>query len=124
MNEFVSIDFETANESRDSACEVALIRFQNGIPTNRYSSLIFQDRFAPFNMLLHGITPKLVKKAPSFKVVWEEMKQFIGSSPLIAHNASFDMGVLYKSLKGEPLGTEIDYFCTMIISKRMLDLTY
>lgn len=124
MNEFIAIDFETANESRDSACEVALVRFENGIPTDRYTSLIFQERFAPFNIGLHGITPKLVKSAPSFKQIWGEIRDFVGDSPLIAHNAGFDMSVLYRSLRGEPLGIEIDYFCTMVLCKRLLNLTY
>jgi DNA polymerase III epsilon subunit-like protein len=34
------------------------------------------------------------------------------------------MSVLFKSLKGEPIGPEIDYFCTWVMSKQMLNLTY
>lgn len=124
MNEYVAIDFETANESRDSACEVALIRFKDGEPIETFASLIFQERFRPFNIDLHGITPKLVRSAPRFDQLWSEMRDFIGGSPLIAHNAAFDMSVLFNSLKGEPIGTEIDYFCTKVISRQVLDLTY
>jgi len=34
------------------------------------------------------------------------------------------MSVLFRSLKDEPIGIEIDYFCTMVLSRQMLDLTY
>lgn len=124
MNEFVAIDFETANESRDSACEVALVRFRDGIPVDSFSSLIYQERFAPFNIAMHGIGPNQVKSAPRFDEIWVDMKNFISTSPLVAHNAGFDMSVLFRSLKGEPIGTELDYFCTMVLSRQMLDLTY
>lgn len=124
MNEYVAIDFETANESRDSACEVALVRFKDGVPIDSFSSLIHQERFAPFNVALHGITPKHVKSAPRLSEIWGAMKDLISTSPLLAHNAGFDMSVLYRSLKDEPIGTEIDYFCTMVLSRQMLDLTY
>ncbi len=124
MNEFVALDFETANESRDSACEVAFVRFQNGVPKDSFSSLIFQERFTPFNVDIHGITAKLVQSAPALKDIWKNARDFIGNSPLVAHNAGFDMSVLYRSLKGEPIGPEIDYFCTWVMSKQMLNLTY
>jgi DNA polymerase-3 subunit epsilon len=124
MNEYVAIDFETANESRDSACEVALVRFKDGEPIESFTSLIYQERFAPFNVALHGITPKHVKSAPRFDEIWGEMKDFISKSPLVAHNAGFDMSVLYRSLKNEPVGAELDYFCTMVLSRQMLELTY
>ena len=124
MNEYVAIDFETANESRDSACEVALVRFRDGVPIDSFSSLVYQERFAPFNVALHGITPKQVKSAPIFSEIWGSIKAFISTSPLVAHNAGFDMSVLYRSLKDEPIGAEIDYFCTMVLSRQMLDLTF
>lgn len=124
MNEFIAIDFETANESRDSACEVALVRFKDGEPIESFSSLIYQERFSPFNVSLHGITPKHVKSSPRLSDIWGEMKDFIAQAPLVAHNAGFDMSVLYRSLKGESVGTELDYFCTMVVSRQMLELTY
>ena len=124
MHEYVAIDFETANESRDSACEVALVRFKDGEPVESFSTLIHQERFSPFNVALHGITPKHVKSAPKLGEIWGEMKDFISNSPLVAHNAGFDMSVLYRSLRDEPVGVELDYFCTMVLSRQLLKLTY
>lgn len=124
MNEFVAIDFETANEGRDSACEIALVRFQDGVPKDRFTSLVFQDRFSDFNVGVHGISQELVLAAPSLKDIWKDARKFIGNSPLVAHNAGFDMSVLFRSLKGEPVGQEIDYFCSMVLSRQILKLAY
>jgi DNA polymerase-3 subunit epsilon len=124
MTDFVAVDFETANEGRDSACEVALVRFKDGVPAETFTSLIYQERFAPFNVALHGITAKQVKSAPQFREIWGEMRNFISTAPLVSHNAGFDMSVLFRSLDGEPIGAELDYFCTMVLSRQMLDLTY
>jgi DNA polymerase-3 subunit epsilon len=85
---------------------------------------LFQDRFSTFNIDIHGITEELVQSAPTLKEIWKDARDFIGGSPLIAHNAGFDMSVLYRSLKGEPVGIEIDYFCSMVLSRQILDLAY
>lgn len=37
---FTSIDFETANKNRDSACSVAVVVIENGRMVDSYSSLI------------------------------------------------------------------------------------
>jgi len=122
--EFVAIDFETANESRASACEVSLVRFVNGKPTESLTSLVYQDYFNSFNMSLHGIDEETVEDAPLFWELWPQLRAFIGDSPLVAHNAGFDMSVLFRSLEGRPVGAEVPYFCTLVLSRRMLELTY
>jgi DNA polymerase III subunit epsilon len=116
--DFVAIDFETANEERGSACEISLVRFSNGEVTEKLTSFIYQDRFSGINISIHRITERDVAKAPEFEDFWPTAREFIGSSPLVAHNAGFDMGVLYRSLKGGPVGTEIPYFCTMVLGRR------
>lgn len=122
--DFVAIDFETANEDRGSACEVGLVRFSGGQPVDRFQSLIYQDYFNPFNVSLHGISEKQVAKAPSFDEVWVEAENFIGSSPLLAHNAGFDISVLFRSLGNGNIRNTHTYFCSMVLSRRMLDISY
>ena len=122
--DFVAIDFETANEERGSACEVSLVRFSKGQPIDRFTSFVFQERFNGINTSIHGIQPKDVSKAPKFHELWPAARDFIGTSPLVAHNAGFDMGVLYRSLKGAEVGAEIPFFCTMVLSRRTLPTAY
>lgn len=122
--DFVAIDFETANEDRGSACEIGLVRFSDGKPVERFQSLIFQDLFSAFNVSLHGITEKQVAKAPGFDDVWTEAERFIGDAPLLAHNAGFDISVLYRSLLEPNINQPLTYFCSMVLSRRMLDISY
>ena len=122
--EFVAIDLETANQGRDSACAVSLVRFSDGHPTERLTSYIYQEEFLGINMSIHGIEPGDVANAPEFHEFWPTAREFIGSSPLVAHNAGFDIGVLFRSLRGAQVGAELSYFCTMVLSRRTLPIAY
>lgn len=100
--DFITIDFETANYARHSACSVGLIRFINGREEDSLSSLIRPPDmfFLPeWTEEIHHIGAKDVEDKPLFPDVWENlMLPFIKESPrlpLAAHNASFDMGVIY-----------------------------
>lgn len=124
MIDFVAIDFETANQDRDSACEVSLVRFRDGLIVERLTSFLYQDSFADINVSIHGITSKDVEGAPHLQTFWPHALEFIGDSPLVAHNAGFDMSVLYRSLQGNSVGRAIPYFCTMVLSRRTLPIAY
>jgi len=125
--DFVAIDFETANAKRASLCSVGLVKIVNGEIFETFYSLIKPpsgfDTFEPINIGIHGITPNEVKGAPTFDEVWPEMADFIGDLPLVAHNAPFDMGVLRDSLDVYGItANPLNYFCTMVISRQVLDL--
>ena len=56
-------------------------------------------------MSIHGITEDDVKEKPTFKELWSEIRSYIDDNLIIAHNMSFDLGVLRHVL-----GTyDIDY---------------
>lgn len=118
---FVALDFETANETRNSPCSIGLVRVENGLVTDRYYTLIKPEpiRFSPWNIKIHGIRPSDVANAPTFDVVWPEIRSFIGSNVVAAHNASFDMSVLRHTLDQYGLTyPEIPYFCTVVAAKK------
>lgn len=120
--DFVSIDFETAKYSRESACSVGLVKFQNGKVIDTFYSLIrppvlyIRPDFTDF----HGLTVDDVKDAPSFAGLWDSaVKPFIGSLPLAAHNASFDMSVISAALNWYGVAVpELPYFCTRTLANR------
>ncbi|MCL2181747.1 MAG: 3'-5' exonuclease [Treponema sp.] len=119
---FVTIDFETAKYSQESACSVGLARFVNGEVTDTYYSLIRPPKLyiRPDFTDIHGLTVDDVRDAPRFSKIWDsEILPFIGSQPLAAHNASFDMGVLMAVLDWYDLDTPaIQYFCTCRLARR------
>ena len=119
---FVAIDFETAKHSRESACSVGLVKFQNGEAVDTFYSLIRPPSLyiRPDFTEIHGLTVDDVKDAPTFADLWDSaIKPLIGDFPLAAHNAPFDMGVLGAVLKWYELEIpELEYFCTCSLARR------
>jgi len=92
---FTAIDFETADYGRDSACAVALVRVDDGRIVARDHRLIRPPRREFVFSWLHGITWEDVRGEPAFGTVWPRMQPLLeGVDYLVAHNASFDQGVL------------------------------
>ena len=106
MSVFVAIDFETADQGRDSACSVGLVRVENGVVVKKVVQLIQPPRFeggdlftpAPAEFMftyIHGIKPAMVADAPIFKQAWPLLAPILAGADFVAaHNAPFDSGVL------------------------------
>ncbi len=96
---FTAIDFETSN-SQYMACQVGLVVVENGVIVHRLSRLIqppFND-YNPHTIAVHHITPDKTIDAPTFDIVWDEIRPYLTNTTIVAHNASFDEKVLYKNL--------------------------
>ncbi|HXP96875.1 MAG TPA: 3'-5' exonuclease [Telmatospirillum sp.] len=118
----LAIDFETATASRASPCAVGLCWLDEGAVIGRAYRLIRPpgNDFAPFNIAFHGIGPGDVANAPEFPVLWEELLPHLPGALLLAHNASFDISVLRRTLDiyGLPW-PDLSYFCTMLGARRV-----
>jgi DNA polymerase-3 subunit epsilon len=126
-NSFIAFDFETANNFRASACEIGLVKVINGEIADTFQSLIKPpsgfSEFSPFNVRIHGITELDVKKAPTFDSVWYQAEEFSEGLPFVAHNASFDAGVVSATAKASGLEDPFfEYYCTLLLSRRVLQL--
>ena len=119
---FVTIDFETAKQSRESACAVGLVKYLDGKAADTFYSLIRPPTLyiRPDFTEIHGLTVDDVKDAPSFAEIWDSaVKPFIGGLPLAAHNAPFDMSVLRAVLEWYELPIpSLEYFCTLNLARR------
>ena len=125
--DFTAIDFETANNSPASPCAVGLVRVRNGQIDDSFESLFqppaLHNWFSAGNIAVHGITPKMIETAPEFSAVLDQMLEFMGEDVLIAHNASFDMGVLRASAQAIASQLpEISYSCSLLISRKTYNL--
>jgi len=118
----IAIDFETANERRDSACAVGLAWIADGRVARRVSHLIRPPelRFSPGNIRVHGILPADVRGAPSAAEALAPYLPEMAGATLIAHNAGFDSGVLRASLAacGAPVPA-FSFLCTLQIARRV-----
>jgi DNA polymerase III subunit epsilon len=119
--EIAAIDFETANQYPESACAVGIVRMENGEVTDKKYWLIRPPSlfFSRFNSELHGIYPKDVVNEPCFYELWPEISTMLEGRTVLAHNASFDMGVLRAVIKRyDLLPVDFRYGCTVRISRK------
>lgn len=118
----IALDFETANERRDSACAVGLAWIADGRVVHRESHLIRppEMRFSPGNIRVHGILPADVAGRPGFAEVMAPYLDDLSRGVILAHNATFDLGVLRAGLgrAGLPV-PDFAYLCTVQVARRV-----
>ncbi len=122
MMNYIAIDFETATGSMNSACSVATVEVREGQLKESWTTLIQPPKLAfdDFNIGIHGISPKDVEDAPTFAEIWQELKERLAGKIVVAHNASFDMGVLKASLLANHLQAPLfRTCCTVRISRKV-----
>ncbi len=99
---FVFVDVETTGlcvEWGDRICEIALLKWRNGEELATYQTLINPEReISPGAASVNNITSEMVKDAPTFPQIAEEMLKFMEGTALVAHHAPFDMGFLQTQL--------------------------
>ena len=80
----------------DRVLEVAGVEIVNLMPTGRtFHRLIDPERdVPPESTRVHGFTAEMLKGKPRFAEIAAELLEFLGSSPIVAHNAPFDFGFL------------------------------
>lgn len=125
--DYIAIDFETANQYKNSACSVGLVRFIDGKETDSCYSLIHPAKmyFIPeWTEEIHGISYDDVREKPYFPEVWDSIvRPFIYKTPdipLVAHNGKmFDMPLIKECFEyyGMKLPS-INYFDSLEIAKK------
>ena len=93
---FVCVDTETTGLD-DSAeiIEIGMVKVIDGIVADRYSQLIRPYRPIPEEITqLTGIDNDMVEHQPHWNDVEAAILDFIGDFTLVAHNVSFDRGMM------------------------------
>lgn len=123
MSRIAVLDFETTGLSPDEgdrATEVAIVLVENGVVRDRYQSLMNAGvRIPAFITELTGITDAMVRAAPPAKVVMAQAAAFVGSTPLVAHNASFDQRFWTSELRRAGMPAPHPFACTLLTSRRL-----
>ncbi|WP_228446656.1 exonuclease domain-containing protein [Chryseobacterium sp. 3008163] len=119
--DFCAIDFETATHERHSACELGICVVENSQIVSTKTWLIKPPSFPYFNQRnidVHGILPNDVKDAPTFDEIWYEVQEMMYGNLMIAHNASFDAGVLRSCLDYYGMfKPNLNYLCSIQVAK-------
>lgn len=120
---FIVLDFETTGLSPNMGArttEVAAVLVENGRMTDRFQSLMNPGVSIPgFIQDLTGITNQMISKAPVNGKVMKDLSKFIGKTPLVAHNASFDKKFLDAELDLVGLRAPQAMVCSLLVARRV-----
>ncbi len=123
MSRVAVLDFETTGLSPnlgDRATEIAVVILDGGRVVDRFASLMNAGVKIPgFITELTGITDAMVKAAPPAPAVMADAARFVGATPIVAHNASFDRRFWTAELQRAGIPTSNRFACTMLIARRL-----
>lgn len=123
MTRIAVIDFETTGMSPaygDRPTEVAIVLTERGQVVDQFQSLMNPGRHIPsFITELTGISNAMVRQAPSVAQVMADAARFVGETPLVAHNASFDRKFWQAELSTLGLPNAQPFACTVLLSRRL-----
>jgi len=85
----------------DRLVEIGCVELINRVETGRtFHGYFNPQRAMPFEAeQVHGLSDRFLSDKPLFAMKALELLEFIGDSPLIAHNAAFDFGFLNWELR-------------------------
>jgi len=119
--DFVAIDFETATSVWTSICSmgICVVKDNKIVETKGMLFKPVPFEFNEYNIAIHGITPQMVYNKPRFCDCWAKIKPYLEGRLVVAHNASFDIGALRKTLDlAEIELPTFDYLCTVKLSQK------
>lgn len=116
------VDLETTGLSavHDRIIEVGIVRVENNEIVKTYSSLVNPDRYIPNGIeVLTGIFPQDLEKAPSFRMIADEIEEILEDCVFVAHNVRFDYGFLRNEFKRISRSYSSRHFCTAKLSRTL-----
>ena len=98
---YIVLDTETTGLDPDDGhkiIEIGCIEILNrNITNNTFHKYINPNREIDVEASkIHGLTNKFLKNKPVFEEIYLELREYISNSPIIIHNAPFDIGFLKK----------------------------
>lgn len=96
--DYVVLDFETTGlrPGADQIIQVGAVKYLNHEQVDVMNQLVNPSRAISARITsLTGISNNMVKNEPTVERVILHLIDFIADFPIVAHNASFDMGFLY-----------------------------
>lgn len=119
---FVDIETTGGNADRDRVTEVAVVSYADG-QVQRWSRLVNPaTRIPAFIQSLTGISDEMVKDAPAFSEIAEELLAQLKDKLFVAHNARFDYGFLRAEFKRAGMDYSSRVLCTVKLSRKLFPL--
>ena len=87
---FVAIDVETANPCFASICQIGLARYIDSSLVEECCIYVDpEDFFSPVNIHIHGIDESVVRGAPTFNELSNELYHWLDNN-IVVHHTHFD----------------------------------
>lgn len=119
----VVIDLETTGFSPlrgHRIIEIGAVALQGGGVIGEFHSLIDPGRSVPLAAVrVHGITEAQLQGQPTAAEVLPRLHRFLDGSPLVAHNAPFDINFLRHEFARFGLGVTPPCHCTLRLCRRL-----
>jgi DNA polymerase III subunit epsilon len=122
---FLDLETTGATPLKDRITEIALVRFDDGVETVRWQTLVNpQQPIPPFIQSLTGINDAMVADAPTFAEVGDKLLALLEGSVLAAHNVRFDHGFLKSEFKRLGVSLRQKVLCTVKLSRLLYPQYY
>ncbi|MBL7665636.1 MAG: 3'-5' exonuclease [Bacteriovoracaceae bacterium] len=123
-NGIIALDLETTGLSpiSDRIIEVAAVSLNKDGEITVFHHYINPEIPIPERTIaIHQITDEMVADKPKFPEIAQELKDFLGEIPVIAHNAQFDVGFLMKEITRAQLHSlESNIFDSCLLARSVL----
>jgi len=122
---FAVVDVETTGGAHwrgHRVIEVSIVEVLGGRIVDEYETLVNPGgTVSPTITSLTGITTEMVRRAPYFEHVAEEVESRLGGRVFVAHNASFDWGFVSAELTRAKVDVpDVPKVCTVRMCRRLV----
>lgn len=124
IDEYVVVDLETTGlaPSKDEIIEVAALKVEAGHECGEFQTLVRAKRAVPDTVSrLTGLTDEMISKGEELETAMDGFLAFVGTSPMVMHNAEFDMAFIDAALDSLDID-ELDNECidTLALARKKL----
>ena len=116
------VDLETTGTAAtdDAITEIGIVRIENGSVVEEWSTLVNPETTIPPEIqALTGITDVMVRDAPTFYEIADEVLSRLEGHLFVAHNARFDYGFLKNAFRRAGVPFTADVLCTVRLSRKL-----
>ena len=125
---YVVFDLETTGFNAggvDTIIEIGAVKLKDGEIIDRFDELINPNRPLPIKIIeLTNITDDMLKDKGNEEEAVKKFIDWVGDSPMVAHNAKFDVSFLEMAYQKYNLGTFTNPVIDTLELSRTLDNTY
>ncbi len=119
---FAIVDIETTGGTHATSriTEIAIVRHDGRQVVDAYQSLVNPQCWIPnFITQLTGIDNQMVKDAPTFEEIADEVHRMTYDAAFVAHNVTFDYGFVKREFGRLDTYFNRDTLCTVKLSRKI-----